>query len=552
MSESKKKKLDVDVNADLDLDAHVDVDIDKDVDISHTNTNIDVHAHGYAKAYIERVDVDIDKSYSEEYKKTHVYKEDIDVDVDKDISEETWNVKVDVHSDNIIQHSKVSEVQDVDVNDIDNNELIEVDDWGYVSMDDFTSDQLAIGNSLNGEGNDSQFSANQSNNLDDSDHVSGTKATFNTDGAPINQHFHNSNSSGADADADAYALGIGKGGAGGDGGNGGPAYYYKPAGDGGDGGKGGLGLGAAGAAAGALAVNKSDASQTVNNYFEADDGPFQKVAAHGGHASSGDGIATIKGSHNASGNEGDGTISGDSSASGNGAASAEAFTASVLAGGNQQANFATVNVTGGDEGFSHPGYDKGHGHGKDGDGPATDSNVLDPNGGLAIKDSHVSSYLDNDVNDLDSSELIDVNGDGILHMDDFDLDVTAIGGSLNGGGNDMQFSFDQTNDLVDNDYVHNTTATYNGTFLDGPLQEVHATGGSGHAGNGIGDASHLSGSASNNGGDGAIAGSTAGSADAIASAEAFTANVVVGANVQVNNLSSTIVGGDSAEVDALG
>ena len=53
----------------------------------------------------------------------------------------------------------------------------------------------------------------------------------------------------------------------------------------------------------------------------------------------------------------------------------------------------------------------------------------------------------------------------------------------------------------------------------------------------------------NHGGDGVITGSTAATADALASAEAFTANIVVGANLQVNNLAATVVGGDSSIVD---
>ncbi len=312
----------------------------------------------------------------------------------------------------------------------------------------------------------------------------------------------------------------------------------------------------AGAAAGAVALNKSSIDDNyVDTSINTGEGAFQDVSAKGGSANSGDGIGKAEGWGLASDNEGDGTISGDTLASADGVASAEAFTANVIAGGNQQANFATLNVTGGDlvdggDGVypAGSGPHKGGHDGKNDHEGSENGGILDADGGIAIKDSWVNSDLDNDVNDLDSSELINVSEESTLYMDDFDLDITAIGGSFNGSGNDMQFSFDQTNDLVDNDYVEGTTATYNGSFLDGPFQEVSAHGGTGTSGDGIGHVNADQG-AYGNGGDGTIAGTSAATGDALATAQAFTANVVVGANVQVNNVSATVIGGNASEVD---
>src|SRR5690606_10657762 len=181
--------------------------------------------------------------------------------------------------------------------------------------------------------------------------------------------------------------------------------------------------------------------------LKAPDSPFQSAYAEGGESYAGDGIGEAELESTNSDNEGDGAVTGDAAATADAAASAKAFTADIIAGGNQQANFATINVVGGNlldggdvagqangvqtqAGGHHGGHGGGHGSGD----------------GLAIKDSWVS--YDDDLNDLDTSELIEVDPYGELKMDDFNLDMDAIAESFNGPGNDWAFDVTQTNDLV--------------------------------------------------------------------------------------------------------
>src|SRR5690606_34239848 len=112
----------------------------------------------------------------------------------------------------------------------------------------------------------------------------------------------------------------------------------------------------------------------------------------------------------------------------------------------------------------YTGDDDDHGSGHGGHGGDA--------GGTAIRESTVLTSNDDDVNDLDTSNLIDVLGN--LNMDDFDLNTVAIGDSFNGPGNDMQFDVNQVNDLVDNDAVTGTSAYYMGGGWNGPFQDVSA------------------------------------------------------------------------------
>src|SRR5690606_15521581 len=191
------------------------------------------------------------------------------------------------------------------------------------------------------------------------------------------------------------------------------------------------------------------------------------------------------------------------------------------------------------------GHDGKHGdkdgHGKHGDKDGHDGKHGDKDGhdgGMGIKGN------DNYVNDLDTQNLIDVGHDAALFMDDLRLDSVAIGDSFNGAGNDMQFDVVQVNDMVDKDFVYNPEVKYVGpgdtTFMD-----VTAEGGVATAGHGINGNSN----ANNNGLDGAVSGSTVASTDGIANVEAFTQNIVMGANVQVNNVDAIVVGGNSTIAD---
>jgi hypothetical protein len=276
-----------------------------------------------------------------------------------------------------------------------------------------------------------------------------------------------------------------------------------------------------------------------------DDSPFQKVEAKGGEASAGDGI---EGNSHADWNGTDGSVLGESLASANGVANVSAFTQNIVTGANQQGNFASLDVVGGNL------LQANDINGQPAVNAATDGGHHDPKGedekedkgdrhddGLAVRDS------DDDVNDLDAQSLISVGYDAELYMDNFRLDTVAIGDSFNGPGNDMQFDFVQVNDLVDNDEVIHPEVKFVGSG-GSPFQDVEVHGGAAYAGDGIQGNS----SASNNGLSGSVAGKTAASADAVANVEAFTQNIVMGANLQVNNWTASVVGGDATIADNIG
>lgn len=526
-SETDKLILDATVKQDIDLDVSTtdkDIDIDKSERTDTYNLNINApHKPVYVKVDIDEHIHRDEKSYSkeEDYKKTEIiFKEDMK----KDIDISTWNVEVDVKASSIIDSSYVT--SDLDVNDLDTSGLINVEKYATLNMDDFNLDVTAIGDSFNGAGNDSYVSVNQSNELADNDEVKNTQVSYNNKQEPnVDATLK------AKHEAEYEAKGGGKHEWEYDKGYGG---YWKPKYEEHASGSGSYWWSAAASSAAALT-----ADLTLSAPTEA----FQTVEGHGGTSEAGDGIGYADLQNTNSDNEGNGTVSGDASASADGVASAEAFTSSIMAGGNQQANFATLKVVGGDE--LNGGDIKGYHPGSDDHGGAGGHGSY--GGGLAIKDSKVT--LDDDLNDLDTHDLINVQGN--LNMDDFNLDMDAIASSFNGPGNDMAFDINQTNDLVDQDTVYGTNVSYQGSGWNGPFQSVMATGGDATAGSGIGSI-HGHGVANSNGGSGSILGSTSATADALASAEAFTSNIVVGANLQVNNLSATIVGGDSTVVDDIG
>jgi hypothetical protein len=541
-----KTNIDVNLNQDFDIDFKSDrTSVSRENETTNTTTNntnynksigLEVtHTQGYKKAFEletthttntnKNVDIDIDKDVS-------TYTETVELDVTKTVTEnikvdqtykEDWTVKVNVNSDNIIQNSYVT--SDVDVNDVDISGLINVAGGAKLSMDDFNLDVTSIGDSFNGLGNDSFVSANQSNNLVDNDHVGNTYVGYANQQKPnvsgnLEASYDTNHEAGSGADAEWEHTYEGGG-------------LWKPKYEASSSGSAGYWWHAASSSAAAL---------TADLTLSAPEKAFQTVEGEGGTAEAGDGIASAHISNAANGNAEDGSIAGDASASADGIAKAEAFTSEIMAGGNQQANFATLNVVGGNklDAGDVSGYHPAHGGGYGGDHEAAAD-------GIAIKDSKVT--LDDDLNDVDTSNLINVQGN--LEMDDFDLDIDSIASSFNGPGNDMAFDINQSNDLVDNDNVYGTAVAYHGSGWNGPFQSVSAYGGDATAGNGIGGIGGH-GLANYNGGSGTIAGSTAASADAMATAQAFTSNIVVGANLQVNNLSATIVGGDSAQLDDIG
>lgn len=534
-SETDKIILDAKVKQDIELDVETknkDIDISKSersdsytltIDAPDKYVKADVHVHEDIKRY---------ETVTEHKTTTDTTKIEFTEDMKKDIDISVWNVEVDVKASNIIQNAEV--YADQDVNDLDTNHLINVAPYGKLTMDDFNLDVSAIGDSFNGAGNDGVVSVNQSNNLKDDDTVKGTNVSYdnhqapNVEGSLAAEHTYESEASGGGKSKWEWEKDDGHG------------HGYKPWPP-----KGGDESASGSASYWWQAAASSAASLTADLALSAPTEAFQTVTGEGGVSEAGDGIGKADLNNTNNDNEGDGTVSGESLATADGLASAEAFTSEIMAGGNQQANFSTLNVVGGDK--LDAGDIKGHLPGSDGDGGQPGGHGGYGHGGLAIKEAKVT--LDDDLNDVDTNNLINVGG--TLTMDDFNLDMDAIASSFNGPGNDMAFDVNQTNDLVDQDHVYGTNVSYTGSGWNGPFQSVSAYGGDATAGSGIGDIKGH-GVANSNGGSGSILGSTAASADAIASAQAFTSNIVVGANLQVNNLSASIVGGDSSIVDDIG
>jgi hypothetical protein len=557
---------DVDVNANINanLNANLNVDVEKEVDIdrSTTNTNINVNAYNpHAFAFVKRVDVDVDVDKETSTTTTNTTNTNTNNSTNNHTHNETetvtttenWTTNVDVHAKNIIQNSDVKNYHDSDVNDIDAQNLINVEGNSYhlpptdasssesfnnsnglassrLEMEDFSADKLAVGDSFNGRGNDGLIKTDQSNELTDKDTVDYTEVEYEAEGGHVPRHVE------ASLEVDG-SLTIEK--------DDGHKPPHNPSRDSGPRG---------GDDKPQLEASLA-ASASYSSFHDVDpDSAFQYGYADADSATSGDGIGgDVDGDSNAADNEGAGSISGSSSASADGVITQSAFNTDISTGGNSQGNLLSINTVGndfvsaddvargsgaaassaagGDD--SHPG-DGGHGHGDD--------------GGLAIKDSWVQTTWDDDVNDLDNQELINVTGGGYVDMEDFNFDEAAYGASFNGPGNDWAFDNEQTNSLVDNDDVTNTSVSYSGVgFM--PFQHATAYGGVGQSGDGIGGSISGNGNASGNGADGSIAGSTSASGNAIIDQSAFNLSISVGANLQLNQLQIRHVGGDSTFAD---
>jgi hypothetical protein len=461
------KDIDVDVEVDVrkETEFKKDVDVEVDVKKEEHKKDVDVDVDVKKEEFRKDVDIDVDVDLKKDVDiEVDIVKKDVDVDVDVD--KDIWETKVEVEANSIVDG------HDNDVNDLDNQKLIDVGPDGLLKLDDFSVRQLAIGNSFNGSGNDSQYSVTQSNNLTDNDKlIAPTVAFFGYDG---------------------------------DGNSDGPSHdlWQPPRHD-----------------------DKKDG-----------DSPFQKVEADGGKATADDGI---DGNSNANDNDANGSVSGEALASADGIANVSAFTQEIVMGGNQQGNFATLDVAGGDRIEAN---DLG---GQPAGGGATAQSGGSDNGGDSGEEGGLAVRgFDNDVNDLDAQSLINVNPYSAVTLDDFRLDTVAIGSSFNGAGNDMQFDVVQVNDMLDNDFLYRPEVKYIGP-AGTTFQDVTADGGEAEAGDGIAGNS----TANSNGLNGSVSGSTAATADGIANVSAFTQNIVMGANLQVNNLSATVAGGDSTFAD---
>ncbi|MEO1066285.1 MAG: hypothetical protein AAFW47_02775, partial [Pseudomonadota bacterium] len=224
---------------------------------------------------------------------------------------------------------------------------------------------------------------------------------------------------------------------------------------------------------------------------------IQDASAQGGSAMSGDGVT-------ANGVGGSGSVGDDIVLNGSTIASADAsadtsiFTQDISTGGNVQVNDVDASVVGINDSLFFAGEDD--------EDDATDLPAL-------------SALTPLEVGDPDG----ELAGDG--------------------NGTDTMFSIDQVNSLMDNDMV--TSPTVSNEFnTDDVSQTVSVTGGQATSGDGIGGDGSLFGSF-DVGDDLLIDGSSEASADAFGAADAFSQNIVVGANIQVNTVDVSVVGGST-------
>lgn len=136
--------------------------------------------------------------------------------------------------------------------------------------------------------------------------------------------------------------------------------------------------------------------------------------------------------------------------------------------------------------------------------------------------------------DVAVSDSFNTSDTDWLDLDNVSFDaMTNIANALNGDGNDTAFSVHQINEMADNDFLFNPQVVNN----SGWGQHSHADGGSAYGIKAYGEVE-------NGSGDHQSVSSVA-DASATSGNEAFTQNIVMGANIQYNSVSSTIVGGDS-------
>jgi hypothetical protein len=151
-----------------------------------------------------------------------------------------------------------------------------------------------------------------------------------------------------------------------------------------------------------------------------------------------------------------------------------------------------------------------------------------------VVENKVDTDVDVDVNvDLDLDDLGPASDDDIIDIDwikDIDDSVVmpdAVSQTLTGNGN--QFNIDQVNNLVDRDTLSSPNNTGSVT------QDLKAEGGESK----IDDVkAEVDGNRSTMGDAGTA------TADALSTAEAFAQNIVMGANIQFNNIEMSVAGGN--------
>jgi hypothetical protein len=153
-----------------------------------------------------------------------------------------------------------------------------------------------------------------------------------------------------------------------------------------------------------------------------------------------------------------------------------------------------------------------------------------------IEDSYNTHNLDAsiDVALTDAFKKIEDSynsDDDWLELDNLDFDVMNVvgAGTLAGDGNDGMFNLSQVSEMMDKDVLIRPEVTNDAWFE----QDAHAHGGEAYSAEHIGDRS-----------------SATTTADGAATLEAFTQNIVMGSNIQYNNIDLSVVGGDSTVNDS--
>jgi hypothetical protein len=165
---------------------------------------------------------------------------------------------------------------------------------------------------------------------------------------------------------------------------------------------------------------------------------------------------------------------------------------------------------------------------------------LNDNGNFRNND--LSTDLDvklEDAFNVDDEDILDL--DNVQNLDDIltaggDLLSNMNGVAVFGDGN--AFDIDQTNSLSDQDSLISPTVANNGLLLG---QGGLAEGGTSEASSSWDDASESA----------RVTANAHSSADGVIQSEAFTQNIVMGANIQYNSIDMSVVGGADAG-DAIG
>ncbi|MEM8797100.1 MAG: hypothetical protein AAGE61_16175, partial [Pseudomonadota bacterium] len=244
----------------------------------------------------------------------------------------------------------------------------------------------------------------------------------------------------------------------------------------------------------------NDSDQIFDPIVESANGDtVQNATSNGGTATAGNGVQA-NGAGSSGQTDDDFSINGETIASADALSDASVFTQDVDTGGNVQANSAWMSVVGYNDSLFFTGED-------DGD-DATDLPALSP-------------LVPTGIDEPDGE--FGTDGDGV----------------------DTAFDVIQTNALVDNDLVTNPQV-YNLGPDSETTQTVNATGGTATAQDGVaGGPAGLFDSYTVLD-DLSVNGVTEATANAYGAADAFTQNVVVGANVQVNTVDISVVGGSTA------